>query len=109
MDYNMIINAVLNYGSIVLAIMAILVFTTNIIVQVAKGLLPKLPTNVLAFVVAIAVTILALYVACSILNITVMWYYAVGAVVLGVFVAYASMFGFDKFKDAWEKLKKLKG
>lgn len=109
MDYNMIINAVLNYGSILLAVMAILVFTTNIIVQVVKGLLPNLPTNVLAFIVAIVVTILALCIACSILNITVMWYYAVGAVVLGIFVAYASMFGFDKFKDAWEKLKKLKG
>ena len=42
---------------------------------------------------------------CAVLEITVMWYYAVGAVVLGFFVAYAAMFGFDKFKQAFEKMK----
>ena len=36
---------------------------------------------------------------------TIMWYYAVGAVVVGIFVSYAAMFGFDKLKDAWEKMK----
>ena len=47
-------------------------------------------------------------VATSILEITVMWYYAVGAVVLGIFVAYAAMFGFDKFKEAFDKLQVYK-
>ena len=43
------------------------------------------------------------------MKITVMWYYAVGAVILGVFVAYAAMFGFDKFKELYDRLKALKG
>ena len=70
-----------------------------------KGLFPKLPTSYLAVIVAITVTVLALYIAAAVLEITVMWYYAVGAVVQGIFVAYAAMFGFDKFKAAWEKIK----
>ena len=108
MAINEIINNIMNYASMLLAIMAVLVFMTNIIVEVAKALVPKLPTNYLAVIVAIAITVLALYIAAAVMQITVMWYYAVGAVVLGVFVAYAAMFGFDKFKDAWEKLKVYK-
>ena len=104
MDIPMIINTIINYASIVLAIMAGLVFVTNIIVEVLKVFLPKLPTNYLAVIVAIAITVLALYILAAVMQITVMWYYAVGAVVLGIFVAYASMFGLDKFKEVWEKL-----
>ena len=41
------------------------------------------------------------------MEITVMWYYAVGAVVLGIGVAYAAMFGWDKFTALWSRLKEL--
>ncbi len=104
MNYEMIIH----YASILMAILAALVFVTNIIVEVVKKLLPKLPTNILAVAVALIVTMLALFIAAAVLEVTVMWYYAVGAVVMGLFVAYAAMFGFDKFKEAFEKLKSWK-
>ena len=104
MDYTVIINMAFEWASILLFIMAALVFVTNIIVEVLKVFVPRLPTSYLAVIVAVAVTMLALYIAAAALEITVMWYYAVGAVVLGIFVAYASMFGFDKFKDAWERI-----
>ena len=108
MDYTYLIDTIFNYGSILLAAMAVLVFATTIIVEVVKNLFPKVPTNLVAVSVALIVTILAVVVLCTVLEITVMWYYAVGAVVLGIFVAYASMFGFDKFKAAWDKLKQYK-
>ena len=104
MNYELIIH----YASILMFILAGLVFVTNIIVEVVKNLFPKLPTNILAVVVALIVTGLALFIAAAVLEITVMWYYAVGAVVVGLFVAYAAMFGFDKFKEAFEKLKSWK-
>lgn len=108
MDYTTIINAIIQYGSILLAVMSVLVFATTIIVEVIKGLFPKVPTNFVAVIVALVVTILALLILCAVLEITIMWYYAVGAVVLGLFVGYAAMFGFDKFKAAFEKLKSYK-
>ena len=108
MDYATFIDAIFHYGSILLALMAVLVFATTIIVEVIKGLFPKVPTNFVAVIVAMIVTVLAAVILCSVLEITVMWYYAVGAVVLGIFVAYAAMFGFDKFKAAWDKLQALK-
>lgn len=109
MEIPAIINTLINYASILLAIMAALVFVTNIIVEVLKVFVPKLPTNYLTIIVSVVATVLALLIAASVLEITVMWYYAVGAVVMGIFVAYAAMFGFDKFKEAWEKLKMYQG
>ncbi|MBE6920171.1 MAG: hypothetical protein E7468_01235 [Ruminococcaceae bacterium] len=108
MDYTTIVNAVFHYGSILMAVMAVLVFATNIIVKMVKKLFPKVPTNFVAVIVAQIITDLSAVILCTIMEITVMWYYAVGAVVLGLFVGYAAMFGFDKFKAAWEKLKALK-
>ena len=108
MDINEIINNLFNYASILLAVMAALVFVTNIIVEVIKGLFPKVPTNIVAVIVAMIVTVLAMLILCAVLEITIMWYYAVGAVVLGIFVGYAAMFGFDKFKAAFDKLKQIK-
>ena len=108
MDYTTIFNAFIHYGSILLAAMAVLVFATTIIVEVVKNLFPKVPTNFVAVIVSLIVTVLAVYILCAAMKITFMWYYAVGAVVLGLFVGYAAMFGFDKFKAAWEKLKAMK-
>lgn len=108
MDYAVIINNILNYASVVLGIMFLLTFTVNIIVEVVKRLVPKIPTDLVVFIVSIIVTVLALYIAASVLKISVMWYYCVGAVVMGVFVAYAAMFGFDKFKDLYDRLKAYK-
>ena len=108
MDYTTIVNTLVHYGSIVMFFMAVLVIATNIIVELIKGLFPKVPTNFVAVIVAQIITDLSAVILCSVMEITVMWYYAVGAVVLGLFVGYAAMFGFDKFKAAWEKLKALK-
>ena len=102
------INVLMHYGSILLAVMAVLVFATNIIVQVVKNLFPKVPTNFVAVGVALVITEVSVFILCSVMKITIMWYYAVGAIILGLFVGYAAMFGFDKFKAAWDKLKALK-
>lgn len=104
-----IINALIHYGSILMLIMSILVVAVNAIVEVAKRLMPKIPTDLVVFIVSIAVTVLALLVAAAVMEITIMWYYAVGAVVLGIFVAYAAMFGFDKFSELLSRLKAQTG
>lgn len=111
MDYTMIMNAVsylLEMGSVILAIVAALTVATTLIVEVIKGLFEKVPTNFVAVVVSLALTIVSMAVACSVLNVQVLWYYIVGAVVLGFFVSYAAMFGFDKLKAAFAKLKEYK-
>lgn len=94
--------------SIILPLILVLMIVTNIIVQVLKDLTwGKLPTNILAFLVAMAVTLLAFFAVCQIAGIPITWYMVVGAVVLGIFVAYAAMFGFDKLRQTLEQIKTI--
>lgn len=95
--------------SAVLSIVGVLVVVTNIIVQVLKKLTwDKLPTNILATVVAMGLTLAAFFAWAQVKELAVVWYMVVAAVVVGFFVAYAAMFGFDKFKEAIMQLKSKK-
>ena len=105
MDISAIINAILNYGSILMAVILGLVTAVTMAVEVLKRLLPKIPTDLVVFIISIAFTVLTLFIGAEILEITVMWYYAVGAVVLGIAVAYAAMFGWEKFTALFTRLK----
>lgn len=99
-------SVIAEYGSWVLFAMACLVFGVNIIVEVVKKLFPKVPTTFVATILSVAVTMAAFFAWAAIIELEILWYYVVAAFVLGLFVAYAAMFGFDKFKSALEKLKK---
>ncbi len=91
--------------SVILSIVGVLVVLTNIIVQVVKKVTwGKLPTNILAVIVSMALTLLAFFAYCQIKSVTVVWYMIVAAVVLGFLVSYAAMFGFDKLKEALTEL-----
>ena len=63
----------------------------------------KIPINVLAFFVTMAVTLLAFFAMCQIVGVPVTWYMVVGAIVLGFFVCFAAMYGFDKLKQTMEQ------
>ena len=96
--------------SVILSIVGILVVVTNIVVQVLKKLTwDKLPTNILATIVAMVLTLAAFFAYCQIKAVPVVWYMVAAAVVLGFFVAYAAMFGFDKLREAIMQLKSKKG
>lgn len=105
MDYTAIINAFIHYGSIIVAVLMGFVALVTMTVEVVKRLIPKVPTDLVVFIISIAMVVVALFVCAAIMEITVMWYYAVGAVILGIAVAYAAMFGWDKFASLWSRLK----
>lgn len=92
--------------TMVLTIVGVLVVLVNIITEVLKKVLwDKLPTNILAVCVSMVLTMIAFFAWTSITGTPILWYYVVGAIVLGFLVAYAAMFGFDKLKEVLEKLK----
>lgn len=105
MDYANIINTIIHYGSIVVALLLGFVTAVTMIVEVVKRLIPKIPTDLLVFIISIALVVVALYIYAAIMKITVMWYYGVGAVGLGFAVAYAAMFGWDKLTTLWSRFK----
>ena len=91
--------------SAVLLIVAILVVITNIIVQVVKkATWDKIPTNLLVVIVSMVLTVGAFLAIFQIKAVAITWYMIAAVLVLGIFVAYAAMFGFDKFREALEQI-----
>lgn len=91
--------------SAVLLIVAILVVITNIIVQVVKkATWDKIPTNLLVVIVSMALTVAVFLAIFQIRAVAITWYMIAAVLVLGIFVAYAAMFGFDKFREALEQI-----
>lgn len=98
-----------NYVALLMFIIGVLVVVTNLIVEVLKKLTwDKLPTNILAIIVAMVLTLVAFFAWLTIAGIPFMWYYLAAAIVVGFLVAYAAMFGFDKLQEALAKIRELK-
>lgn len=90
--------------STLLVIVGALMAVTNIITEVLKQITwDKLPTNILVVIIAEVLTLASGAAYAQIYAIPIMWYHIGAAVVLGLFVAYAAMFGFDKLKQALEQ------
>ena len=99
---------IVNLFSKAMLILAFLVILTNVIVQVLKGATwDKIPTNLLALIVALFLTIAIGIALLQIYGIAVTWWMIAGLIVLGVIVAYGAMFGFDKFRELAEQWLRL--
>ena len=91
--------------SAILLLVLILTVITNIITQVLKKVTrDNLPTNVLAVLVAMALTLCAFFALCQIMGWAILWYVVAAAVVVGFYVAFAAMFGFDKLRQTLEQI-----
>ena len=105
-------NIVLNLPAVISAILlivAILVVITNIIVQVVKkATWDKIPTNLLVVIVSMALTVAVFLAIFQIKAVAITWYMIAAVLVLGIFVAYAAMFGFDKFREALEQINRYR-
>jgi hypothetical protein len=104
-----IVDIILNQMPVLLVIIGALVALTNIIVEVLKKFTyDKIPTNILAVVVAIVLTLVAFFALMSWAALLVKWYYVAAAIVVAFLVAYAAMFGYDKLKEALLKIQELR-
>lgn len=91
--------------AILLTIVFGLMVVTNILTEVFKKLLwDKMPTNFLVVGIAETLTLISGAAYAQINNIQIFWYYVAGAIVVGLFVSYAAMFGFDKLRQALEQI-----
>ncbi|HIT31700.1 MAG TPA: hypothetical protein IAC25_02535 [Candidatus Enterenecus stercoripullorum] len=86
--------------AVLLPVIGLLVALTNIVTQVLKRMTwDKMPTNVVAVIVAMVLTVAAGIAYCQLKGLAITWYLVVGLIVGGFAVAYAAMFGFDKLKE----------
>ena len=77
----------------------LLTLGTNVITEVLKRTIRKIPAQITALIVAMVLTVGAFFAYAAIAGIAVEWYMIAGAVVTGFFVSYAAQFGFDKLKE----------
>lgn len=92
--------------STLLVIVGCLMAVTNVITEVLKkATWDKLPTNILVVIIAEVLTLSAGGYYAQVNGISILWFHVVAAVVIGLFVAYAAMFGFDKLQEVlnWQK------
>lgn len=100
------VNNLENYISVILIITGAIVVVVNIVTEVLKKFTEKyISTNVIVLALSEVLTLAAFLAWCCIKNVAMQWYYIFAAVVLGFFVAYAAMFGFDKLKQALQQFK----
>lgn len=86
--------------AVLFPIIGLLVAVVNIVTQVIKkATWDKLPTNVVVLILSVALTLAAFFAYAQMQALAVTWYMVVAAVVVGFFVAYAAMFGFDKLRE----------
>lgn len=105
MDINTIIQLVIQYGSIFLGIVGGIAVIVGIITEITKNTkyLDKIPTELEVLVLSVGFTIVALFVYGSVMNVAILWYYVVGAVLLGLVSSYVSMFGWEKLIEIKDK------
>ena len=95
--------------STLLLIVGVLVVLTNIIVEVLKKMTwDKMPTNLLAVLVAVALTLVAFFAYAGYSGMLYEWYHVAAAIIVAFLVAYAAMFGFDKLKEALSQIQSMK-
>lgn len=95
--------------STLLLIVGVLVVLTNIIVEVLKKMTwDKMPTNLLAVLVAVALTLVAFFAYVGYSGMLYEWYHVAAAIIVAFLVAYAAMFGFDKLREALSQIQSMK-
>lgn len=90
------------------AVIGVLAFMVSIITQVFKGVgvLSKVPTDILVFVLSIGLTVIAFVAYMQYIQQIIVWYMIVAAIMAGFIVAFVAMYGWEKFSELWERFNK---
>lgn len=90
------------------AVIGALAFMVSIITQVFKGvgILSKVPTDILVFVLSIGLTVIAFVAYMQYIQQIVVWYMIIAAIMAGFIVAFVAMYGWEKFSELWKRYKK---
>ena len=97
----------MQYITYVLIAIGVLAFLTSIITQVIKEMpgLKNIQTNAVALVIALILCPLAVVILCIYLQIKIVWYYIVGAVIAAFIVYLVATGGWEKVTEMWNRTK----
>ena len=91
----------------ILAVIGALAFMVSVITQVFKGVgvLAKIPTDILVFILSIGMTVTAFVAYMQYIQQTLLWYMILAAILAGFLVAFVAMYGWEKFAELWNRFK----
>ena len=97
----------MQYITYALIAIGVLAFLTSIITQVIKEMpgLKNIQTNAVALVIALILCPLAVVILCIYLQMKIMWYYIVGAVIAAFIVYLVATGGWKKVSEMWNRTK----
>lgn len=97
----------MQYITYALTAIGVLAFLTSIITQVIKEMprLKNIQTNAVALVIALILCPLAVVILCIYLQMKIMWYYIVGAVIAAFIVYLVATGGWEKVSEMWNRTK----
>lgn len=94
--------------TIILAIIGTLAFFVSLITQVIKGIgiFARVPTDILVFVLSIGITVATFAAYMQYIQMTILWYMVLAAIIAGFVVAFVAMYGWEKLSDLWKRFGK---
>ncbi len=94
--------------TIILAIIGTLAFFVSLITQVIKGIgiFARVPTDILVVVLSIGITVAAFAAYMQYIQMTILWYMVLAAIIAGFVVAFVAMYGWEKLSDLWKRFGK---
>ena len=94
--------------TMILAVIGALTFMVSVITQVFKvvGRLSKIPTDILVFVLSIGITVVAFVAYMQYIQMTILWYMILAAIMAGFIVAFIAMYGWEKLSELWKRFGK---
>ena len=103
-----IMQALITNMTIVLAIIGALAFMVSVITQVIKGVgvFNKVPTDIVVFILSIGITVATFVAYMQYIQMTILWYMRLAAIMAGFVVAFVSMYGWEKLSELWKRFGK---
>ena len=91
--------------TLIMAVIGILAFVVSAITQVLKGvgILAKIPTDILVVVLSIGITVTAFVAYMQYIQMVILWYMILAAIIAGFLVAFIAMYGWDKASELWKR------
>lgn len=95
----------MQYITYALIAIGALAFLVSVITQVIKEMpgLKNIQTNAVALVIALILCPLAVIILCIYLNIVLLWYYIVAAVIAAFIVYLVATGGWEKISEMWRR------
>lgn len=105
---DVILQQVASYGAMFVAALGVLAFITALIVQMTKELpgIVKAPTALLAMVVAFTLTLAVFFGGMAFLQIKVLWYMVVAAVIVAFIVWAIAEKGWAWVAGLWQRFRR---